>query len=515
MSWALSSLQMKKYHDNLALYTDSVSARILIDELKLPYDDVFCDLDGLDKTHAGLWALPKIYAYSKQEEPFLHVDGDIFIWKPFSEKVLSGELIAQNVEVATDYYENIMTSLEENLVFFPDEILCERKQNDKIYAYNAGILGGSDICFFKEYTAKANEFIHRNIARFDRIKVSDFNVFYEQYLFYCMALQQRKPVSVLLPEIRGGNEYLGFGDFPEVPHNRHFLHLLGSFKTNKQVCEQMANRLRLDYPEHYYRIIALFKRRQIPLKKNYYQFAEATEQDLVQRHAILKRKFGENKLTITEKNTSPRTFARDYSLTKLVKNAIKKIIEDQDHYPGITADYFRVYLEDVSFFEENIFSVLTEKFAGYSDRYLYARDISHTEYFGYIFADPKMGYQMKLITDRGYHILESRFDWSEIDSDAFGQMVLMEQMELPPSKYFTAVIPECESTGFRLLNVDELDIRILEIFAETATVNELLNALRSDFDDADLEASEQEFEILITGRIKVAIMNKLLKTVTV
>jgi hypothetical protein len=78
MAWSLSCLQLKKYYPELPLYCDSVSASILINALQLPYSEVVCNLDSLNVYHPQLWALPKIEAYSQQEKPFLHVDGDVF-----------------------------------------------------------------------------------------------------------------------------------------------------------------------------------------------------------------------------------------------------------------------------------------------------------------------------------------------------------------------------------------------------------------------------------------------------
>jgi len=75
MSWALSCLQLKQYYPDVVLYSDSVSAKMLIDTLQLPYTEVVCNLDVLNKYHPQLWALPKIHTYSQQETPFLHVDG--------------------------------------------------------------------------------------------------------------------------------------------------------------------------------------------------------------------------------------------------------------------------------------------------------------------------------------------------------------------------------------------------------------------------------------------------------
>src|SRR5262245_26405755 len=107
MSWALSCLQLRKFYTNVSLYADSASAKILADILKLPYTEVVCSLDALSNHHRDLYALPKLLTYSVQNKPFLHVDGDIFIWKAFDEHLMKSGLIAQNKEIATDFYNKI------------------------------------------------------------------------------------------------------------------------------------------------------------------------------------------------------------------------------------------------------------------------------------------------------------------------------------------------------------------------------------------------------------------------
>lgn len=104
MSWALSVLQLNKIYNKVNLYGNKQALQLLIDMLKLPYAEVFSTHDNLTFLNEDLWALPKIYSYSLQEEPFLHVDGDVFIFHEFEHSLLKGELIAQNLEEATEYY---------------------------------------------------------------------------------------------------------------------------------------------------------------------------------------------------------------------------------------------------------------------------------------------------------------------------------------------------------------------------------------------------------------------------
>jgi hypothetical protein len=89
MSWALSCLQLKQLYKKVYLYANTPAARLLIDDLQLPYTDAFCTHDKLILPHKELWALPKIYTYQLQEEPFLHIDGDVFLFDYLPESLLN------------------------------------------------------------------------------------------------------------------------------------------------------------------------------------------------------------------------------------------------------------------------------------------------------------------------------------------------------------------------------------------------------------------------------------------
>src|SRR5882757_7163537 len=77
MSWALSALQAQKIFGEIELVTDTPGAEMLSGVLGLPYSRVSTALDEMPGHYpAGLWSMAKIYSYSLQQEPFLHLDGD-------------------------------------------------------------------------------------------------------------------------------------------------------------------------------------------------------------------------------------------------------------------------------------------------------------------------------------------------------------------------------------------------------------------------------------------------------
>lgn len=80
MSWALSCLKFKEIYNEIELVTDINGKHLLYDILELPYTNVVTKLDDLNDYNHNLWALGKLYAYKLQQEPFIHVDSDVFAW---------------------------------------------------------------------------------------------------------------------------------------------------------------------------------------------------------------------------------------------------------------------------------------------------------------------------------------------------------------------------------------------------------------------------------------------------
>ena len=473
MSWALSSLQLKKFYKNITLYADSNSAKMLIDTLQLPYTNVICELDALQNYHPELWAIPKVYAYSKQESPFLHVDGDVYIWKAFSNELMNSGLIAQNMEAATVYYETKLKELETFLKYFPIEIVEERKSKNPVYAYNAGIFGGHDIEFFKKYTSKAFEFVNRNSGAFTNITVTDFNIFFEQYLFYCMVKTENKKVNVLFNKVIGDNEYTGLGDFAEVPYNKQYLHLLGVYKRNAVVCQQLADRLRLDYPEYYYKIISLYKRNLAPLQRDYYYNCRCIdEKSLVQRYRDLKSK---NQLSF------------------------QKSCDAREGFKSIS------FKPEIATIEEHISFARDKHFLNFTTDLVYARDIYTTECFQYLFEDIA-AIESKTLFLNFWVVIENIPTRMLIQF--FSENDIIKFID-PDLDYLLAIIPECDTNLFSLLIIDRLDYLMLKKIMPGITIGDLLEKLKEHFDEDDLNDSMDEYRRLIFGRIKMAIVNKL------
>lgn len=255
MSWLLSCHQLVKYHKEVELYTDRFGYEILITKLQLPYTKVHVILDDLNDYHKDLWAISKIKVYEMQNEPFLHIDGDVFVWNSLEDKFKNAALITQNLEITADCYIKMWNEISPNLSYMPIEIENYHKYT-KNFACNMGVVGGNDIDFFKEYTKRSIDFVDKNRSSLPENNFHNFNLFFEQILFYQLAKIENKEIKFLFDEVFDDGEYIGFAEFQEVP-DKTYLHLLGVYKRNPHVCKAMEVYIMKNYPESYSKIARL------------------------------------------------------------------------------------------------------------------------------------------------------------------------------------------------------------------------------------------------------------------
>lgn len=246
MSWALSCLSLRRFYNDVELYTDRLGKELLIDELKLPYTKVHIVLDELDRYDESFWAIGKLYTYSLQETPFIHVDGDVYIWKPFPQKLLKAELLAQHLEDSYPFNIKIIKDTIENLSFLPDVITLSKNRTKEV---NAGIIGGCNWEFFQSYTKEAFNFIEKNIECISNLKYKNmFNTIFEQFLFYSMSEYYNKEVTYAFENI--DERFKPFGEFESLPQN-YYIHALAFYKKIFYIGEAIAYHLYKLSPKHY------------------------------------------------------------------------------------------------------------------------------------------------------------------------------------------------------------------------------------------------------------------------
>lgn len=262
MSWALSCHCLRKYYDDVELYTDSRGYKLLIEELHLPYSKVHVVYDeSLCLPHH--WAYAKMRTYSMQEEPFVHVDGDVYMVKPFPDSFACASLVAQNREIGTVYYREMMNRiLDKSEIRVPEHIVKGIK-DDSIASYNMGVFGGTDIGFIRSYCQSAFDFMEENQMN-DATKEHanvDCNLLFEQVFFAAKADAEHREVSVLCRPMQ--DEGYTSRDFCNLTNfdKANFFHVLGGHKQSDSVCYALERVLQRESPTLYQSICNVFRHR--------------------------------------------------------------------------------------------------------------------------------------------------------------------------------------------------------------------------------------------------------------
>ena len=259
MSWALSCLSISKHYD-VALYTDTEGKHMLVDRLKLPYKEVHVVYEDL-AVLPHHWAIAKIKTYTLQEEPFIHVDGDIYIPNPLPDDILKAGLVAQNREIGTKYYRRMVDRMLSFGTIKLPRYIEQGLEEESISSYNMGIFGGNDVDFIHEYCDEALRFVRDNDINNATLPHSRVvcNIFFEQIIFAAFAdLKKREVASVLGRDVKDEG-YSGF-EFCDLAYyeQRAFFHLLGGHKRNPYNCDMIGKTLLRLYPEYYKRIVKMF-----------------------------------------------------------------------------------------------------------------------------------------------------------------------------------------------------------------------------------------------------------------
>jgi len=271
LSWILSVRSAARHYSDTWLFTDNAGARVLVDALGLPFRHVDLRLEELhERSHdSQWWVLGKLMTYAAQTTPFLHLDSDVFLWKPLPADVTDAPIFAQNPEVF--YFEDqslyrlepFLTGIERLGGWLPPEWLwyAARRGNR---ALCCGILGGHNLSFIQHYAKRAIEVIchRRNQPVWPTLGVRD-NILVEQYfLAACLEYHRenrRRPVhkrleaAYLFPSSADAFD-------PERATRAGYTHLIGDAKNDRQIADNLERRVRRQYPDDYRRCLAYLER---------------------------------------------------------------------------------------------------------------------------------------------------------------------------------------------------------------------------------------------------------------
>jgi hypothetical protein len=270
LAWGLSLRLARQHYPETTLVTDSAGKALLIDALGLEFSQVSTELDRLRDVDPGWWALGKLVAYGLQNQPFVHLDTDVFLWRALPAALSAAPVFAQCPEQHSIQHEwcgpdQIESLFERHARSLPAEWEWASSRNSISFREeNCGILGGTRVDFIRHYAQIAIRMVtnpgHAALWA-DLPEKSGFNMLIEQFLLAaCIDYHRVHPQSAF----RGITIRYLFPSWeaafnPQLAAQAGYTHLLGDAKSDPEVTARLERRVAsLDpaFHRHCYRVAA-------------------------------------------------------------------------------------------------------------------------------------------------------------------------------------------------------------------------------------------------------------------
>ncbi|WP_266168804.1 DUF6734 family protein [Dyella subtropica] len=267
LAWGLSLRLARRHYPETMLVTDKAGKALLVDRLGLDFDEVSIELEALRDADLGWWALGKLYAYSMQDRPFIHLDTDVFLWKPLPASVASAPVFAQCPEdhPLNDWCgpQDIEAAFAKHRLPLPQEWEWMRSQPSTGFREeNCGILGGHHVDFIRYYAQLGMDLaVNPAFAQAwaELPNKSGYNMMIEQFLLSaCLDYHRAHPESPY-QGIRIKHLFPSFGDAfnPRLTAQAGYTHLLGNAKSHAGVMQRLEQRMQQEDRSFYNRCLRM------------------------------------------------------------------------------------------------------------------------------------------------------------------------------------------------------------------------------------------------------------------
>lgn len=257
MSWALSASLLHEHFGSVTLHTDLAGRSMLADLLELPYSEVHITQEGLGDIYPKKWwVMRKMNSYSYASGPFVHVDGDAFLWNGLPDHLWQRPLIAQNSQNGFQCYQIAVEQLKEAGVSMP---LFLDDSSGQFNAVNMGIVGGTDWLFFHDFLCEIKAFYETHLSHrtFAPGTTGFLNTLIEECFFQHYAQHHRREVDTWI----SSPLTQGYETIANSMDNRHgFTHMIGTNKKDIYLCKQVELQLKRRYPTVFRRVSAMAER---------------------------------------------------------------------------------------------------------------------------------------------------------------------------------------------------------------------------------------------------------------
>ena len=273
LAWWLSLHTAGQHYPESVLITDREGKRLLVDELRLPFTQVSTELETLAGAHPDWWCLGKLLAYSLQDRPFVHIDTDVFLWKPLPPSLLEAPVFVQCRDhfTPTDWCyrpRDVEQAFAKEKLTLPKEWEYVQSRDSNLTAENCGILGGTNTSFLRYYAKLALNLIlrPRHKAAWSRLPdKKPYTIVLEQFLLSaCVEYHRHHPRSPYRGvEIKHLFHSWDQAYDPNEAARLGYTHLIAGAKTYPAIAKRLEDRVSREDPAYVRLCDRLLSRRAI------------------------------------------------------------------------------------------------------------------------------------------------------------------------------------------------------------------------------------------------------------
>jgi Family of unknown function (DUF6734) len=274
LAWGLSLRLARRYFPETMLVTDSAGKALLVDCLGLSFTHVSTELDQLRHVDSDWWAVGKLAAYRMQQQPFIHLDTDVFLWKPLPASMLTAPVFAQCPEEHPPLAtwcgpEDVESAFQQTGLTLPAE--WEWSRSRSLHSYreaNCGIVGANRVDFIHYYADLAIDLVlnpdHAPAWRMFPQRAG-YNMVVEQFLLdTCFEFHRSHPQS----PFRGIYMRYLFPSHSEAFNQQAaaragYTHLLGDAKRDPYIARRLEERTEQEDADFYRHCLQLSRQHEI------------------------------------------------------------------------------------------------------------------------------------------------------------------------------------------------------------------------------------------------------------
>lgn len=246
-----SVILVKKLGYKIHLYCDKEAYNLYS---LIPYDKIIIVDFSSDDINPFFWNWSKIKSQKLVNEPYVHIDNDVFLYKDVVGDSISSKkcsMIVQSVEneiTMPDNFHRDYMGLNFNEVY-GDFGVEWYKYN--MWAYNCGVVGFSDVELKNKYLDLVYK-LYLRASNENKIGEKYRSTLFvgEQMLLYYVARQNNAKVFEIIPYDKM-IKYLDYG-WIVVGNEIGYCHMWGQVKFNDVVVNKIVERIKKEHPEYNY-----------------------------------------------------------------------------------------------------------------------------------------------------------------------------------------------------------------------------------------------------------------------